>query len=110
MYLITLDRECCDECTIAVVLRNVRTFGHTGFFRSKGIIRSVLPPPPHANLKQLLSSFKLPYLAIQHHAHLKKKHLRYNYMSHNTEYELRKVHVFCLSEFCLFKEYRLVFF
>lgn len=26
-------------------------------------------PPPHANLKQLLSSFKLPYLAIQHHAH-----------------------------------------
>lgn len=62
--------------------------------------------PPHANLKQLLSSFKLPYLAIQHHAHLKKKHLRYNYMSHNTEYELRKVHVFCLSEFCLFKEYR----
>lgn len=67
-------------------------------------------PPPHANLKQLLSSFKLPYLAIQHHAHLKKKHLRYNYMSHDTEYELRKVHVFCLSEFCLFKEYRLVFF
>lgn len=66
--------------------------------------------PPHANLKQLLSSFKLPYLAIQHHAHLKKNHLRYNYMSHNTEYELRKVHVFCLSEFCLFKEYRLFFF
>lgn len=30
-------------------------------------------------------------------------------MSHNTEYELCKVHVFCLSEFCLFKEYRLVF-
>lgn len=33
-------------------------------------------------------------------------------MSHNTctKYELCKVHVFFLSEFCLFKEYRLFFF
>lgn len=31
-------------------------------------------------------------------------------MFYNIEYELRKVYVFCLLEFCLFKEYRLGFF